>query len=37
MAEGPTKNYATRVMNSYAIYRRLYYEGGLPAASTNAA
>ncbi|MCE5344345.1 MAG: transglycosylase SLT domain-containing protein [Eubacteriales bacterium] len=40
MTEGPTKNYATRIMNSYAIYRRLYYEGGaqaLEAAGANAA
>jgi soluble lytic murein transglycosylase-like protein len=28
MAEGPTKNYATRVLNAYAIYLRMYYEGG---------
>lgn len=28
MAEGPTKNYATRVVKAYSIYRRLYYEGG---------
>ncbi|MDD3214632.1 MAG: transglycosylase SLT domain-containing protein [Eubacteriales bacterium] len=34
MAEGPTKNYVSRVLNSYAIYRRLYYEGGLEAVQT---
>ncbi len=28
MAEGPTKTYATRVLKAYAVYRRLYYEGG---------
>ena len=32
MAEGPTKNYATRVLKSFAVYRRLYYEGGLEQA-----
>ena len=34
MAEGPTKNYATRVLKAFAVYRRLYYEGGLNADST---
>ncbi len=29
MMDGPTKNYATRVTSAYAVYRRLYYEGGL--------
>jgi soluble lytic murein transglycosylase len=33
MEDGPTKNYAIRVLNSYAIYQRLYYEGGLAAAN----
>jgi soluble lytic murein transglycosylase len=32
MADGPTKAYATRVLKAYAAYRRLYYEGGVPAA-----
>jgi len=26
MPEGPTKNYAARVMRDYAVYKRLYYE-----------
>jgi len=26
MPDGPTKNYAARVMQAYAVYRRLYYE-----------
>ncbi len=34
MAEGPTKNYATRVLNAFAIYRRLYYEGGADSLQT---
>ncbi len=33
MDDGPTKNYAIRVLNSFAIYQRLYYEGGLAAAN----
>ncbi|MEA4928905.1 MAG: transglycosylase SLT domain-containing protein [Candidatus Limiplasma sp.] len=33
MAEGPTKNYATRVLKAFAVYRRLYYEGGLTASA----
>ena len=33
MAEGPTRNYATRVLKDFATYRRLYYEGGLEAAT----
>ncbi len=37
MEDGPTKNYALRVLNSYAIYRRLYYEGGADAAQASAA
>ncbi len=37
MAEGPTKNYATRIMNSFAIYRRLYYEGGAEALQASGA
>lgn len=28
MVEGPTKNYATRVVKAYSVYKRLYYEGG---------
>jgi len=28
MEDGPTKNYAVRVVNAFAIYKRLYYEGG---------
>lgn len=26
MMDGPTKNYATRVLKAYAVYKRLYYE-----------
>lgn len=26
MMDGPTKSYATRVLNAYAVYKRLYYE-----------
>lgn len=26
MMDGPTKNYATRVLRAYAVYKRLYYE-----------
>ena len=37
MAEGPTRNYATRVLKDFATYRRIYYEGGLEAAATAAA
>jgi soluble lytic murein transglycosylase len=36
MAEGPTKTYATRVLKAYAVYRRLYYEGGAEAAPSAA-
>ena len=28
MMDGPTKNYATRVLRAYAVYKRLYYEEG---------
>ena len=34
MAEGPTRNYATRVLKDFAAYRRIYYEGGLEDAAT---
>ena len=30
MMDGPTKTYATRVTRAFAVYRRLYYEGGQP-------
>lgn len=36
MAEGPTKSYATRVLKDFAVYRRLYYEGGLTSATPTA-
>ena len=26
MIDGPTKQYATRVLNDYAAYKRIYYE-----------
>ena len=29
MMDGPTKTYATRVTRAFAVYRRLYYEGGV--------
>ena len=36
MTEGPTKNYATRVLKAFATYRRLYYEGGIAGSTASA-